>query len=435
MNKRTILSLGLTALIMVASLADVAVSGDAARGGAADHARKAGKALNKHQVAVAIGEAEAAVAAEARVADYRALLGRSYLQAGRFQSARQAFADALSLQPNDGAVALNLALTQVATGDWQGARATLEEQGDRIALADRGLATALAGDPASGVAMLNDAARAPGAGATVRQNLALALALSGQWSMARAVAAADLSPADVDARMQDWAAFAQPVAASDQVATLLGVRAVADAGQPAALALNAPVQPAVAVAELVAPTPAPAPAPAPEPVTRVVAVVPAAEPLPTPLLASVTFGPRREVVQPLPASPTVLIPAATTPAKVSFAAVLRARAKQTPAAAFGRGDWFVQIGAFGDADVARDAWGRISRRFVAFTTHVPQGTRFTSSGGSSFYRLSVGGFARGDAVAFCGKYRARGGACFVRRGAGDAIAAWVRKPGVQLASR
>ena len=51
----------------------------------------------------------------------------------------------------------------------------------------------------------------------------------------------------------------------------------------------------------------------------------------------------------------------------------------------------------------------------------------------TFYRLSVGGFARGDAVSMCSAYRARGGACFVRAGAGDQIAMWAR--GRELASR
>ena len=57
----------------------------------------------------------------------------------------------------------------------------------------------------------------------------------------------------------------------------------------------------------------------------------------------------------------------------------------------------------------------------------------------SFYRLSVGGFARGDADAMCRRYRATGGVCFVRAGAGDQVAQWLRpggdRGGVQLASR
>ena len=62
-------------------------------------------------------------------AGYRLLLGQSYLQAGRFASAAQAFADTLTLDGSNGPVvgkaALNLALTQIAGGDWQTARRTL----------------------------------------------------------------------------------------------------------------------------------------------------------------------------------------------------------------------------------------------------------------------------------------------------------------------
>jgi len=42
--------------------------------------------------------------------------------------------------------------------------------------------------------------------------------------------------------------------------------------------------------------------------------------------------------------------------------------------------------------------------------------------------------ARGDADALCRQVKASGQTCFVRAGAGDALAAWA-KPGVRLASR
>ena len=425
MKTRTLFSLGLSALAIGTVMAGSAIGGDAAKGSPADHARKAGKALDKHRPALAIGEAEAAVAAAPSVANYRVLLAKSYLQAGRFQSARAAYTDALSLAPDDGATALNLALMQIATGDFATARTTLIDHANQIALADRGLAMALAGDPAGGVALLTQAARLPGATATVRQNLALALALAGDWTMARAAASADLSPADVDRRMQEWASFAQPAAASDQVATLLGVHPVADSGQPVTLALSAAPTMTAAAPEAASVAEA-------EPVEKVVAIVPAAEPLPTPLLAPVVFGPRKEVVQPLPMQPSILIAADKAPAKVSFAAILRQRAAAQPAVR--SGDWQVQLGAFGAPGVARDAWGRMTRRFSALAGHTPQGMMF-KTGGSDFYRLSIGGFDRTQAVALCTKYRARGGACFVRRNAGDAMAQWLRKPGLQVASR
>ncbi len=243
------------------------------------YAKRAARALAKHDPA-AVTFAEAAVQAAPTRGDYRMLLAQSYLAAGRFASAREAFGDVLRLDPANGRAALNLALTQLACDDWLGARNTLKTHADHIAPADLGLAVALTGDPAQGVALLMEAARQPGVDSRTRQNLALTLALAGQWQMSRAVAAVDVSPADLDERMQQWVAFAHPRAAADQVASLLGVRPVADMGQPTALAL---VQPAPSV-------------PAAAPADTAVAVfqdVPA-------VAAKVVFGPRKEVVQQLP---------------------------------------------------------------------------------------------------------------------------------------
>ena len=74
----------------------------------------------------------------------------------------------------------------------------------------------------------------------------------------------------------------------------------------------------------------------------------------------------------------------------------------------------------------------MTRRYAGFASHTPQGMT-VSRGGKQFYRLSVGGFARADAVSMCQQYRSRGGACFVRAGAGDQVAMWAK--GRELASR
>ena len=394
--------------IMVMSAADAPRDGITPEAkAAAKQAGKAGKALARHQADVEA--AEQAVALAPREAGYRLLLGQSYLQAGRFRSATQAFIDTLQLDGGNGRAALNLALAQVANGDWQAARQTLAAHGE-IPAGDRGLAMALAGDTTGAVQLLTEVARSPEASAKVRQNLALAYALAGQWQAARMVAAADLSPADVDARLEQWAAFAQPRAASDQVAALLGVRPSADGGQPVALALNAPAPAApVAVAMAgVAPT--------------TVSVATAAP--------AIRFAAPHEVVQPLAMTMAApLIQRAAGPIKVAA----RATAVR-PIAAKAGGTWYVQLGAFDNAGVAKDAWGRAQRRYAAFRAHQPQGMSFTK-GTATFYRLSVGGFARADAVGACRAYRARGGVCFVRAGAGDQVASWLGKGRVQVASR
>jgi Flp pilus assembly protein TadD len=407
MTPRLILSLGLSALVLGGTMVGCTATGNhlakasdraAARTAKAAHrdAEKAARALATRDPS-AVAYAESAVSQAPRDAGYRMLLGQGYLQAGRFASARDTFADVVDLMPGNGKAALNLALAQIATGDWSAARATLDAHAKDIPAADLGLATALAGNPAGAITILDAAARAPGATAKIRQNLALSYALAGRWDMARIAAAADMSSADLDARMEQWAAFTQPKGAPDQVASLLGVRPVADAGRPVALALNAPTpvtpMPDAPVQTAAVETPTPVAAEAPAPAVQ---------------FAKVDLPPQHHAVQPAPAA---------TPL-----------ARSAPA-----GDWFVQLGAFSNPAVARSGWANATRRFASLSGHQPTSARFAAEQGS-LYRLSLGGFTRDAAVQMCRAYRAKGGACFVRREAGDRIAQWLRTP-VQLASR
>jgi Flp pilus assembly protein TadD len=398
--------------------------------------RKAAAALGRHRPDEAIVAAEQAVAAAPREAGFRMTLGQSYLAAGRFAAARQAFADVVALDARNGKAALDLALTQTALGDWQAARATLTAHADAIPVGDRGLALALTGDSQGAVVLLTEAARQPGANATVRQNLALAYAMGGQWQLARVVAAADLSPADVDGRLQQWAAFVQPHAAADQVATLLGVTPAADAGEPAALALVQPAQPApiaVAVAAPASvvttpPTVAPAMTAAAEPVTTVAAVA----------ASHVVFAPRREVVQALPAFTIQEAMAAyKTPVahgRIAAAPVRVAATHPLATKPATGGGWYIQLGAYANMAVAKDNWVRASRRVHGLSGHQAQGVSVKTAS-ATLFRLSVGGFSRAGAVDLCRQYRARGGDCFVRAAAGDQLARWDKPAAVQVASR
>ncbi len=434
MKTRALLLGGMSAFLLGGTMVGCAANGGAiasasdrssalAAKGAAANAGRAQTALARHEGATAIGFAETAVALMPQSADYRMLLAQSYLQGGRFTSASRAFADTLQLSPGNGKAALNLALSQVATGDWQAARHTLEANAAIIPAADRGLAMSLAGDTAGGIVVLTDVARSPQTSAKVRQNLALSFALAGRWQEARVVAAADMAPADVDARLEQWALFAQPAHASDQVAGLLGVHAVIDAGQPVALALNVPTPlvPGAPGQALAAVDPVIAEAP-----VEVAAAPDAAQ---VAGFSKVSFGPRQEVVQALPA---MMLRPAGGPIKVASGRGIASGAYQVRAPA--SGSWYVQLGAFENAGVARDAWGRAARRFAVLAGYTPNGVTFKADG-EDFYRLSVGGFSRSAADAMCHQYRAKGGACFVRKGAGDAMAQWLRKPGMQLASR
>jgi Flp pilus assembly protein TadD len=425
MNRRLAMSFTLSALLlggtMVGCTHDTRIASASARDAdkaesqAADLAAKAGKALADKKGDKAVDYAEAAVTLQPRDASYRVLLGQSYLEAGRFASAHQAFVDTLALDPDNARAALNLALAQTAEGNWAGARQTLADHAAIIPASDRGLALALAGDPKGAVAILLPAARTPGADSKTRQNLALAFALAGDWRDARVIVSMDLSPADVDKRLGQWAQLAQPRRASDQVAALLGVTPSQDPGQPIALALNAPATP-IAFAEA---SPIPLPAPAVEPAAPLAAPAPAAA---APRVASIVFGPRHEVVQPLP----VETHSVRTP-------VIEQAAIKSAPHPLSSGSYYVQLGAYENAAVARDGWARAKRRLPMLADQTPQGMHF-SQDGSDYYRLSVGGFAKADARRLCSHYRARGGKCFIRIDAGDALAQWVKK-GTEFASR
>ncbi|MBB4839546.1 Flp pilus assembly protein TadD [Sphingomonas kyeonggiensis] len=416
---------------------------------AAQEAGAARKAIAKRKAGDAVAHAEAAVANDPQNAEYRALLGQAYLLAGRFASANQALADTLTLNPGDGRAALNLVLAKIAGGDWPGARAMLDSHEDTIPAADRGLAYALAGDPVKAVEILGPAARAEDATAKTRQNLALALALSGRWAEAKQVASVDVAPDQLNARMMQWVNFARPTNAYDQVAALLNVTPVQDLGQPVRLALAQ--QNVMLAAATVQPVQT---APAPEAVdtympgvpanaeavaaeagvsTAVAAAAPAvavteANPV-AGTNAGVVFGPRAEVVQSVP----VAAVRASAPSVAVAAKAPRLIEKSAVAAKPSRGNFYVQLGAYVSPAVARDAWNRMDDRVPGLAGQTPYGAKVSTKAGN-FYRLSVGGYDRSGANALCQQIKSSGQTCFVRAGAGDATAAWV-KPGTRLAAR
>src|SRR5438874_2952214 len=273
-------------------------------------ATRAMAALNSNNVPAAIGFAERAVVKTPNDAGFRAVLGNAYFAGGRFQSAEAAYKDALTLYSNQPQVVLKLALVEIALGKNNEALSFLDAAKDVLDAADYGLAVALAGHPADAIAVLEPAARAPDADARLRQNLALALALSGDWTNARTTASQDVPADQVDARIHQWMQLASPKKSSDQVAALIGVTpAAVDPGQPTQLALN---KTDTRMAQ-VAPAPAPASQPqvaeaAPAPVAARVAaaVVEPAPPLPAPVSVASAK---------VPEAPFVAVPAQKKPAK------------------------------------------------------------------------------------------------------------------------
>jgi|GEM_PF-283458 len=281
---------------------------------AADLFQRAGRAIADNKLAEAVSLLEQAVMISPRDAGYRLLLADAYMKSGRFQSAEATYRDVLAIDPERTRAALGLALMQVANGRQQEAMEQLERLEGSASPADLGLAYALAGSPQRAIDLLEPAARSLGATARVRQNLALAYAFGGDWQRARTIAAQDVSPSELADRMSQWASLAGRTHAPDQVAAMLGVSPMADAGQPVRIALNAapptviaaPRPVALASAEPVAlPMPdvppeaasfessrdagAEVPAAVPAPVTAPVgfaAAAPAARPAPVPFAAA-----------------------------------------------------------------------------------------------------------------------------------------------------
>ncbi|SEL92305.1 Tetratricopeptide repeat-containing protein [Sphingomonas palmae] len=401
---------------------------------AAGYARKASAMLGKQKWDKAVRFAEAAVANSPGDAGYRMILGNAYLRAGRFDSARATYGDVLSLQPANAKAALNLALAQTALGQWDAARQMLDGHANVIAPVDRGLAIALAGDPNAGIEVLTAAARAPDADAKTRQNLALALALGGRWQDARTLIGYDMNPAEADMRIIEWAAFAHPTSSASQVASLLGITPAADPGQPVAIALNAAVAPTRLAAADPVDNYMPGP---PEAAPKQVA---AAAPQPAIDEIQVAQAPAPEPATPREAKPEpVRLASLIKPQgayKVRGAEPMpKPQVEKVAVKAPAPGHWYVQLGAYENAAVARDGWARASRRYPTFAGLSPAGMS-ASVKGANYYRLSVGGFARADADRMCRGYRVKGGRCFVRQQAGDQVAAWVKgAKGVQVASR
>lgn len=394
---------------------------------AAAAAAKASKALDDRNARAAVSHAEAAVAHQPRDPQYRMLLGRAYVSAGRFSSAERAFSDVLTLQPDNARAALNLALAEIALGKRDSARSTLGDYADRLAASDYGLALALAGDNGGAVRTLEAAVRDNGGDAKTRQNLGLAYAMAGRWSNARAMVSQDLVGSAVSDRIAEWAAFVQPASNADQVAALLGVKAMPDdAGQPTRLALAgasgtafasaAPVEPKPAAVQVAVPAAdAPAFEVAAAPARAFVpeeTAAPASRAVQAPIIRAETAPLRQMVVATADVMPRSAAPAASVAPK-AYRSVESGR-------------FVVQLGAFQNAAVSRDAWSRLSARYALGGFDPANG--HVRVRGASFVRLSVGGFAtRTEAVGVCTRIREQGGNCFVRGMINDAPAYWVQR--------
>jgi Flp pilus assembly protein TadD len=435
--------------------ASAAAKAQNSEAGASAAFAKAQAAVKAGALDVALGHAETAVELSPRDLGYRMLLADLYLKDGRFQSAEATFEDVLTLDPSNVRAGLSVALTRIALGRQGGAIAQLDEM-PSAPPADLGLAYALAGEHGRAIEILELAARSTEASARVRQNLALAYALSGDWQKARTTAGQDVSADQLGARLEQWAKIAQPRESWDQVAALLGVSPKADDGQPLRLAL---AREADGVALAAAAPAEPAPALAAAPVRQVAIGGPAAEAASQAQFAEapaapVAAAPMAEwvsadpaVTETAPPSPDAeeadtrpVYAAAVESLVTPQAPVLRASAPAAPAPrifdrapkakpalrAAGAGRFAVQLGAFASATAVERAWASAYKRY-GFTSHTPLSTTVKLPKGT-FHRLSVAGFAsHADAARVCQTVKAKGGVCFVRSVAGDAPVQWAAR--------
>ncbi|MBT2185697.1 SPOR domain-containing protein [Sphingobium nicotianae] len=386
------------------------------------------KALAEKDYARALMQAEELVAAQPNEAGYRALLGRAYLANGRYDSARTAFKDAMTLGNRDVRTIISLSLAETGLGDAAGARALLADHISDLPAADYGLAMAMAGDPREGVRALMEAVKQPDSTAQTRQNLAYAMALAGAWGQARLIAGQDMSAREAEARIGQWSQAAQAGNEQGRVVAMIGVSPRADdAGLPTRLALGgngAPMQMAAAApVDLVAQARhevAPA-APAPQAVAAAAPV----EASPSTMAVAMSFdannGDNAPLVKASSDPMRLAARAAFQRTRNNDARAMVARADMSrittviaPAPDAKASDWVVQLGAFDTAEIAKAKWQQISRGKSPVGGFREIHSEF-SLNGRAFHRLAIRGFGdRTSADAACRSLRAEGQACFVR---------------------
>ncbi len=462
MNRKMLMNLAVSGFVLsvatgCSGMGQMANAPSRAAGKPAVAEKSAGQAraaLEAGKISKAVGLAEAAVAASPRDGSYRALLGQAYLNDGRFASATAALTEAMELGTTDSNTIIALTLAQIAQGKTADAIALLQAHQDTVPASDTGLALALAGDNEGAIYVLSEAARAPGAGARTRQNLALAFALAGRWAQARILASQDLSPEKLEARMAEWSKLAETPNTQLRVASLIGTKAQVDGGMPVQLALSnygdtqmAAAPPAV---ELASADPAPVAAYAPPPPALADAsnAIRSVE-LPMPARNADGVVAVTELPQPAPAAGNVIMAdAAPYRAAPRVAGEGRIRPMQQQALELATRivpkafdskkptGWAVQLGAHDSLGIAKEKWGGLKKR-NATLANFPASSHAATVKGRTFYRLTVNGLAtRADATSLCNELKAHGQTCFIRAMGGSEAIQWASKASpMRLASR
>lgn len=433
---------------MIGLAITTALAGAALTGCTTNAAPVAGKSFEKAQSALvkgnsdkAIKHAEAAVLAEPRNAGFRAMLGAAYLEAGRFQAAATSFGDAMTLGNTDARTVLSYALSETANGNNAVALATLKEYRDAIDPSDLGLAYALAGEPARGVHILGNALRDGQSTAKVRQNLAYAYALQGNWRAARLMAAEDVPANQINDRIAEWAANVGSDASQTRIAKLLNVKAQQDAGQPTRLALSNFSSQQDMVAESASSVPAQAAAPqlaangelpaigvnenapkiTPEPVPAAAAEA-AAKKKPNVRFAAAFGSPvakatpsfrtrfvSNPIVQDIP--PTYRQAPAAAPRVAENTQQRRMVSSSATPKVENNGTHLVQLGSFESKAVAEAASKKLQKRFSMLSGRDMVITEARVKG-KTYWRVAAAGFAQNSAKSACRSLKAKGHGCF-----------------------
>jgi Flp pilus assembly protein TadD len=444
------------AMLVSTALAAGLLAGCAQGGPRPDQtASRAESSLSGGDATKAVALAEQAVLADPRNPGYRMLLGSAYMRAGRFESARQAYDEAMELGDDSGKVALSLALTDMALGHEAVALDTLEAHRDQIPVADYGLALAMVGRADQAVDLLTQAIRSGEGTPKLRQNLAYAMAMAGHWREARDMASQDVPADQLTARMAQWAQLNDPDNMRLRVAGLLGVPMREDTGQPAALALaNFPAPGAQASGEQAPVRQADSQGAAPSQKAPALARF-AAQELPAidqadhgqPDLADASSAPGRKAGRDRHAAPAARRPSpalahgsprrnpprprfapeprlarAIPPAMVARTAQAQAAKmrqarleapRETPRTGIPAGTPMIQLGAFSTQEGAHRAWRHYLAANPALKDYRPVITSAVVNG-KQYWRTQAAGFASATpARSLCGSVKARGGVCLV----------------------
>lgn len=381
---------------------------------ASNSAHKAEVALAEGKTNKAVSHAEAAVLASPRDAYTRTLLGNAYLEAGRFASAATTFQDAIALGDTSPRTVISLSLAQTGMGDRAAAIYTLERYEAALDPADLGLALALAGQPQRGVHILSNSLRSGNNTAKIRQNLAYAYAMSGQWREARLMVAEDVPADKVGERMAEWGALAHPELYRTRVAALLKVDIVADPGQPTMLALsNNP-----SVDMLASGNDAPVVEDTPETEFAYSQELPAVRPAaieridlddeeahaPQPVIAA------SQAATPVDVAPIRRQASADEAPVRSTTKAPRKAPVAAPAPSLARGDYNIQLGSYFSMKDAELGWDK----FQAMYPDLADAERVISKArvnGKIYYRVAAVGYAKDAARALCSSVKGKGGGC------------------------